>query len=172
MCMLSAEQNRLTISLRLCYFKTLRLCYYLSGFPVIRGKLKWPHCPTKIISPNIYYGILKCQSVNLSLVKWSESEVAQSCPTLCEPMDCSLPGSSIHGIFQTRIPEWVAISFSRRSSQPRDWTRVSHIVGRCFTIWATRKVTLNKRGPNLTENNLLPLTLYVKGGKRMEWDFC
>ena len=50
----------------------------------------------------------------------SESEVAQSCLTLCDPMDCSLPGSSIHGIFQTRILEWVAISFSRRSSRPRD----------------------------------------------------
>ena len=49
----------------------------------------------------------------------SESEVAQSNPTLCDPMDCSLPGSSIHGIFQARILEWVAISFSRRSSYPR-----------------------------------------------------
>ena len=42
----------------------------------------------------------------------SESEVAQSCPTLCDPMDCSLPGSSVHGIFQARVLEWVAISFS------------------------------------------------------------
>ena len=60
---------------------------------------------------------------------------------LCDPMDCSLPGSSIHGIFQARILEWVDISFSRRSSPPRDWTRVSNIVGRCFTIWATREVS-------------------------------
>ena len=43
----------------------------------------------------------------------SESEVAQSCPTLCDPMDCSLPGSSLHGILQARVLEWVAISFSR-----------------------------------------------------------
>ena len=43
-----------------------------------------------------------------------ESEVAQSCPTLCEPMNCSLPGSSIHGIFQARVLEWVAIAFSKR----------------------------------------------------------
>ena len=50
----------------------------------------------------------------------SESEVAQSCPTLCNPMDCSLPGSSSYGIFQARRLEWVAVSFSRRSSQPRD----------------------------------------------------
>ena len=69
--------------------------------------------------------------------KWSE--VAQSCPTLCDPMDCSLPGSSVHGIFQARVLEWVAISFSKRSSQPRDGTRVSRIAGRRFTIWATRE---------------------------------
>ena len=53
---------------------------------------------------------------------------------LCDPIDCSLPGSSIHGIFQARILEWVAISSSRRSSQPRDQTPVSHIVGRRFTV--------------------------------------
>ena len=57
----------------------------------------------------------------------------------CNSMDCSPPGSSAHGILQARIPEWVAIPFSRRSSWPRDWTRVSHIVGRFFTIWAARK---------------------------------
>ena len=72
------------------------------------------------------------------LVKWSE--VAQSCPTLCDPMDCSLPGSSVHGIFQAIVLEWIAISFSKGSSQPRDRTRVSHIVERRFTIWATREV--------------------------------
>ena len=60
-----------------------------------------------------------------------------------QPVDCSRPSSSIHGILQARILEWVAISFSRRSSQPRDWTQVSHIVGRRFTIWATREVILN-----------------------------
>jgi len=56
------------------------------------------------------------------------------------PIDCSLPGSSIHGIFQARILEWVAISFSRGSSQSRDWTWVSRIAGRHFTVWATREV--------------------------------
>ena len=55
----------------------------------------------------------------------NESEVAQSCLTLCDSTDCSPPGSSIHGILQARILEWVAISFSRGSSQPRDWTQVS-----------------------------------------------
>ena len=66
-------------------------------------------------------------------------KVAQLCPTLCDPIDCSLPGSSVHGILQARILEWVAISFSRGSSQSRDWTQVSHIVGGFFTIWATRE---------------------------------
>ena len=54
-------------------------------------------------------------------------------------MDCIPPGSSIHGIVQARILEWVAISFSRASSRPRDRTLVSHITGRCFNLWATRE---------------------------------
>ena len=57
-------------------------------------------------------------------------------------MNCSPSGSSVHGILQARILEWVAILFPRGSSQPRDWTWVSHIVGRCFTVWATREVKL------------------------------
>ena len=61
-------------------------------------------------------------------------KVTQSCLTLCDHMDCSLPGSSVQGIFQERILEWVAISFSRGSSRPRDWTWVSRIVARRFTI--------------------------------------
>ena len=76
-----------------------------------------------------------------------ESEVAQSCLILCNPMDCSPPGFSIHGIFQARVLEWVAISFSRGSSQPRNWTRVSCIAGRHFTIWATRESVLWIRWP-------------------------
>ena len=69
----------------------------------------------------------------MSLKSESESEVAQLCPTLCDPMDCSLPGFSVHRIFQTRILEWVAISFSRGSCWPRDQIQVSHFVGRHFT---------------------------------------
>ena len=52
------------------------------------------------------------------------SEVAQSCPTLCDPMDCSLQGSSVHGIFQAVVLEWIAISFSRGSSRPRHASKV------------------------------------------------
>ena len=60
--------------------------------------------------------------------------VARSCPTLCTPMDCSPPGSSVHGILQTRLLEWAAIPFSRGSSRPRDETQVSCTAGRFFAI--------------------------------------
>ena len=64
----------------------------------------------------------------------SESEVTQSRPTLCDPIHYSLPRSSVHGIFQARVLEWVAIAFSRGSSQPRDQTWVSRMVDRRLTI--------------------------------------
>ena len=72
-----------------------------------------------------------------------ESEsVSRSVVPLCNPMDCSPPGSSVHEILQERTPQWVAISFSRGSSWPRDRTWVSHIVGRFYTLWATREAPL------------------------------
>ena len=75
--------------------------------------------------------------------KWVKSclcvWVAESYLTLCNPMDCSSRGSSVSGILQERILEGIAIPFSRGSSQPRDWTQVSHIAGRFFTIWTTRE---------------------------------
>ena len=61
--------------------------------------------------------------------------VAQSCPTLFNRVDCSMPGSSVRGILQARILEWVAMPFSKGSSWPRDWTHVSCIAGRFFTVW-------------------------------------
>ena len=63
--------------------------------------------------------------------------VAQSCPALCDPQGYSLAGSSVRGISQARILEWIVIFFSRESSQTRDGTRVSCVAGRLFTIWAT-----------------------------------
>ena len=63
-----------------------------------------------------------------------KAKVTQSCPTLCDPMDCIA-----HGILQARILEWVAFPFSRGSSQPRDRTQLSHIAGGFFTSWATRE---------------------------------
>ena len=68
--------------------------------------------------------LLQCRKVK------SESEVPQSCPTFRDPMDCSPPGSSVHGIFQARVLEWVAISFSRGSSHPRDRTHISCLLNR------------------------------------------
>ena len=66
--------------------------------------------------------------------------VAQLCPTLCDPMDSSPPGSSVPGILQARILEWVAMPSSRESSQPWDQIQISCIAGRFFASWATREV--------------------------------
>ena len=73
-------------------------------------------------------------TVELVSVSESESEVSQLCLTLCDPVDCSLPGYSVRGILQARVLEWVAVSFSRGSSQPRDRTQVSRIAGRHFNL--------------------------------------
>ena len=95
-----------------------------------------PNPGIKLVSP-----ALQMDSLPLSHLggkkKWSE--VAQLCPTLCDPMGCSLSGSSVHGIFQARVLEWIAISFSRGPSWPRNQTQVSRIAGRRFTVWATRE---------------------------------
>ena len=68
--------------------------------------------------------------------------VAQSCLTLCYPMDCDPPGPSVHGIFQVRILEWVTMSSSSRSLQPRDWTCISHIAGIFFTFRTTKEAPI------------------------------
>ena len=65
--------------------------------------------------------------------------VVQSCLTLCDPKDRSPPGTSVHGIIQARALEWVTISSSMGSSQPRYWIQVSCTAGRFFTVWATGK---------------------------------
>ena len=75
-----------------------------------------------------------------------ESEVAQSCRTLCDPVDYSLPGSSVHGILQARILEWVAISFSRGSSRPRNRTQVSRI----GNTWMEYRLVETLKGTALT----------------------
>ena len=76
--------------------------------------------------------------------------VIQLCLTLYNPTDCNLPGSSIHGIFQASILEWLVIPFSKGSSRPRDWNWVSCIAGRFFTICATREAS---KGTNLNRIN-------------------
>ena len=72
-------------------------------------------------------------------IHWKVKVKSLSRVWLCDPVDCSPPGSSIHGILQARILEWVAISFSRGSSPPRDWTQVSCTAGTRFNLWATRE---------------------------------
>ena len=89
----------------------------------------------KVPEKHLFLLYCLCQSLWLCGSQWSE--VAQSCLTLCNPVDCSLPGSSVHGILQSRILEWVTISFSRGSSRPGDQTRVSRIGGRRFNLWDT-----------------------------------
>ena len=103
----------------------------------------WPHRrqPTRLPHPWDSPG----KNTEWVAISFSNaSEVAQSCPTLNDPMDCSLPGSSIHGIFQARVLEWVAYLFSSRSSQLRNQTGVSCIAGGFFTDWAIMEA-LNKR---------------------------
>ena len=85
--------------------------------------------------------------------------VTQSCLTLCNPMDCSLPDSSVHGNLQARILERIAVPFSRGSSWLRGWTWFSCIAGRFFTIWATRK-TLNSSYPGTINICVIPALLY------------
>ena len=82
---------------------------------------------------------------NIYVYIYVKVKVVQSCSTFCNPMDCSLSGSSVHGILQARILEWVAIPSSRGSSQPRDPTQVSRtgIAGGFFTIWAIRESHMN-----------------------------
>ena len=65
--------------------------------------------------------------------------VISACTTPCDTVEHSPPNSSVHGILQARILEWVVIPSSRESSQPRGWTQVSHIAGRFFTSWGTRE---------------------------------
>ena len=96
------------------------LCLFVVFFHVLCLFLVWPNCIWDLSSPEIKW-------------KWSRSVMSNS----LRPHGLYLPGSSIHGIFQARLLEWVAIPFSRGSSQPRDWTWVSCIAGRLLTVWAT-----------------------------------
>ena len=103
----------------------------------------------------MYILLWKCfnvLSLNLSPVFESEVKVfvAQLRPILCKPMDRTPPGFSVHGILQARILEWVAISSSRGSSQRRNWTQVSWIADRFFTIWSIREVP-KSLNPAMTE---------------------
>ena len=83
-------------------------------------------------------------SSGLLLAVWGRCLVAMSCPTLCDPTDCSLPGSSVLGISQASIQEWVAISFSRGSSQPRDWELLH---GQASSLWLSHQGSPSQGSP-------------------------
>ena len=113
---------------------------YWSGLPFpTPGDLPHPGIrPVSLASPALAGRFLSLAPPGKSLSRKVEVLVAQLCPTLCDSMDYSPPGSSVPGIFQARILEWVAIPFSRGSSCPRDQTQVSCIAGGFFTVRATR----------------------------------
>ena len=83
--------------------------------------------------------LFKDLNIMMNIIEGIKNWVAKSCPTLETPVDYNLPVSSVHGILQARILEWVAISFSRGSPQPRNQTQVFCIAGRFFTDWAPRE---------------------------------
>ena len=94
--------------------------------------------------------------------------VAQLYPTLCDPMNCRPPGSSVHEILQARILEWVAMPSSRGSSQPRDWTLVSHIAGRFFTcdkVWIAIPILQMRKHPKNRDADLS-----AQGSSANGWD--
>ena len=94
-----------------------------------------------------------------------KSEVAQLCLTLCDPMDCSLPGSSVHGVFQARVQKWVAISFCRGSSQPRDWTRI-------YPHYRQMLYHLSHQGRYEGSNTSLIMAPWTSGGPALMRAWC
>ena len=97
---------------------------------ILSWRIQWTEEPGRLQS----IASLRVRHDRVLLTLQIQVLVAQSCLTLCSPMDCSPQGSSAYGIFQARILEWVVISFSRGSSQPRDRTQASHIAGGLFTV--------------------------------------
>ena len=91
--------------------------------------------------------IFKC-TYNMHWPSSSLVLVAQSSLTLCNPMDCSPPGSSVHGIIQAKILEWIVIPFFRDSSWTSDWSQVSCIAGKFFNVWATKETPIVKQYSN------------------------
>ena len=87
------------------------------------------------LSPTASPSLFSTSSADIYTVWWCVSLVTQPCPTLCDSIDCSPSGFSVHGILQARIPEWVVMPFSKGFSQPRDPTQVSPIASGFFTVW-------------------------------------
>ena len=110
----------------------------------LKTSVSWPNNSTLENSRKMWskkYGLKKYVKVNVKLL------VIQSYLILWNHMDCSPPGSSVHGILQARIREWGAIPFSKRSSWARHWTQVSHTAARVSTVQATRFWKCQSLGP-------------------------
>ena len=150
-----SRHNIIFIGFSLCLFFSFSLCFLIL--------LSW-------ITPTIKPLTLKPMS--LALLSMCVL-VAQSCPTLCSSTDHSPPGSSVHGILQARILQWVAVPFFRGSSQPRDQTQVSHIAGRLFTIWAKRKPIFFQGQPEIRKTqsfySWLPLKTHIVFAGNWSW---
>ena len=99
-------------------------------------KIPWTGEPGRLQSMGLQrVGHNWATSLSFTKCTAAAAKSLQSCPTLCDPMDCNLPGSPVYGIFQAIVLECIAISFSSGSSLPRDQTQVSHIVDRRFTVY-------------------------------------
>ena len=98
---------------------------------------------------------------------------AQSRATLCDPMDWSPPGSSVHGVLQASILEWAVSSFSRGAFRARNWTWISHIVGKLFTIWATREAPFIYISTSITMHTYIcPHICMERGRDNTYTHFC
>ena len=135
--------------------------YTLCNLVLLTGYLKWI-CFSRDQNSTFNNEWKICWS--LYWKKEKESEVTQSCLTLWDPMDYSLPDSSVYGIFQARVVEWVAISFSRGSSWPRDRTRVSCVVGRCLLSEPPilKHKTKNYESIFIKQNNIIRLLIALQ----------
>ena len=121
-------------------YGVLIICLCYNSFLIWRVYL------VNLLSPNIrHFSKLAPLQVQRTLfrLKWKWKSLSRV--RLCDPMECGLPSSSVHEIFQARILEWVAMPSSRKSSRPREGTHVSHIAGRFFTILATREALFELR---------------------------
>ena len=132
----------------------------LRGFTVCEDTVQFSILSTLHFSISLYYsGSITPDEIMQWLFGFTLCVLAaQLCPTFCNPMDYSLPGSSVHGILQVRILEWIAISFSRGSSWPRDQTLVSCIAGRFFPV------SCNKHTPMIQQ-------LLQSQHGRVEWSW-
>ena len=117
---------------------------------VTRSVYDWAGVATERLLPKMWVGGLQGDHMRafinvLCMRVYMSARWLQSCVTLCNPMDCSPQDSFLHGISQARILEWVAMPFSRGSSQPRNGTQVSGIASRFFTVGTTREVPVYYR---------------------------